>query len=341
MLTNAERTQIVTMRSLGMKWSDVVSEMHRIFGITVSVRGCAKVMKKWNETGTVADRPRSGRPKLFTERESRQVRRVALAHRDLTCRQVAAEHATSGTHASKWTVMRTLRQLGLRRRVAVRRPRLTLRMMRSRLQWARDRSKWSLYRWKQVIFCDEKIFRFDSNKLRCYVTRFDHEKYSRSCIRTTVRNGIEIHVWGIISWNGPGPIKVVNGTLNAIRYQAEILNDIDLICARLANVGQPFVFMHDMAPAHRAATTKRFLDAKNVRVLPWCGNSPDLNPIENLWAIVQRRVNKAQVRNRDDLLNAVRRSFAEVSTEYVHALYRSLPRRVLAVIRARGGNTRY
>jgi transposase len=341
MLTSAERTQIVTMRSLGMKWSDVVNEMQRIFGVTVSVRGCAKIMKKWKESETVVDLPRSGRPKLFDERESRQVRRLALAHRDLTYRQVAAEHATSGTRASKWTVMRTLRRFGLRRRVAVRRPRLTRRMMLTRLKWARDRSKWSLYRWKQVIFCDEKIFRFDSNKLRCYVTRFDHEKYSRSCIRTTVKSGIEVHVWGIISWNGPGPIKVVNGTLNAVRYQAEILDDIDLIGARLANTGQSFVFMHDMAPAHRAATTQRFLNGKNVRVLPWCGNSPDLNPIENLWAIVQRRVNRAQVRNRDELLNAVRTSFAEISIEYLHALYRSLPRRLLAVIRARGGNTRY
>lgn len=341
MLTDAERMQIVTMRNLGYSWKDIVANLHRIFGITVSVRGCEKVMKKWNELGTVATLPRSGRPKLFDQRESRKIRRLALVRRDLTYRQLAAEHGTYGTQVSKWTVMRTLRRFGLRRRVAVRRPRLTPRMMQSRLQWARDRVQWSLYRWKQVIFCDEKIFRFDSNKLRCYVTRFDHEKYSRPCIRTTVKGGIEVHVWGIISWNGPGPIKVVNGTLNANRYQAEILHDIEIISSHLAGDGRPFVFMHDMAPAHRAKTTQALLNAKQVRVLPWCGNSPDLNPIENLWSQVQRSVNRAQVRNRDELLTAVRTAFAEVSIPYLHALYRSLPRRVLAVVRARGGNTPY
>jgi len=146
---------------------------------------------------------------------------------------------------------------------------------------------------------------------------------------------------GCISWNGPGPIKIVTGTLNAIRYQEEILNDVDVVCNRLVGDGRPYIFMHGGAQAHRAATTRAFLEAKGVRVLPWCGNSPDLNPIENLWAMVQRSVNRARVRNRHELIDAIRTAFAEVSIAYMYALYRSLSRRLRAVLRARGRNTQY
>jgi transposase len=195
MLKEAERMQIVTLRSTGMKWTDIVSEMSRNYSVTVSVSGCEKIVRKWKELGIVADMARSGRPKLLDERDSRTIRRKALQQRDLTYRQLAAEPTASGKQPSKWTVMRMLRRYGLRRRVAIRRPLLTANMRRSRLQWARERVNWSLYRWQQVVFSDEKIFRFDSNKLRTYVTRSDSEKYSPQCIRTTVKYGIEVHVW--------------------------------------------------------------------------------------------------------------------------------------------------
>jgi len=44
-------------------------------------------------------------------------------------------------------------------------------------------------------------------------------------------------------------------------------------------------FQHDLVPCHRSASTIAFLANKNVSVLDWPGNPPDVNPIENLWYI--------------------------------------------------------
>ena len=108
------------------------------------------------------------------------------------------------------------------------------------------------------------------------------------------------------------------------------------VCSRTAWL------QHDNAPVHRARVVEEFLRARGVVLLPWPAQSPDLNPIENLWAQMSKRVyDKAAYPNVDSLWARIQSEWAQIGTQELHALYNSMGRRMDAVEKSRGYPTRY
>ncbi len=102
-----------------------------------------------------------------------------------------------------------------------------------------------------------------------------------------------------------------------------------------------FIFQQDLAPAHTAKGTKSWFNDHGVTVLDWPANSPDLNPIENLWGIVKRKMRDTRPNNADDPKDTIKATWASITPEQCHRLIASMPRHIDTVIHAKVGPTKY
>ncbi len=141
-------------------------------------------------------------------------------------------------------------------------------------------------------------------------------------------------IWAAMSSAGVGPLCFQKSTVNAAIYQ-EILEHFMLPSADKLYGDADFIFQQDLAPAHTAKGTKSGFNDHGVTVLDWPANSPDLNPIENLWSIVKRKMRDTRPNNADELKATVKESWASIPPQQCHKLITSMPRRTEAVIKAK------
>ncbi len=94
---------------------------------------------------------------------------------------------------------------------------------------------------------------------------------------------------------GVGPLCFLKTNVTAPIYQ-DILDHFMLPSADQLFKDADFIFQQDLTPAHTAKSTKSWLNDHGVGVLDWPENSPDLNPIENIWGIVKREKEKQETK---------------------------------------------
>ncbi len=144
-----------------------------------------------------------------------------------------------------------------------------------------------------------------------------------------------VMIWAAMSSAGVGPLCFLKSTVNAAIYQ-ELLLSADKLYG-----DADFIFQQDLAHAHTAKGTKSWFSDHGVTVLDWPANPPDLNPIENLWGIVKRKMRDTRLNNADELKATVKETWASIPPQQCHKLITSMPRRFEAVIKAKGAPTKY
>ena len=161
------------------------------------------------------------------------------------------------------------------------------------------------------------------------------EKYAPCCVlRAPVQSRKKVIVWGCITRSGATAFCLLRENINAdvyIRILTE--NILPLLDEMPLALRQKFVFQQDNAAPHRAHATQQFLRDNGVAVTDWPALSPDLNPIENVWAMLKREIRQRCPQTLGELEHTLTQVWHEVVTPRLFKnLFSSLPRRVELVL---------
>ena len=326
-LQPAEKTTIVQQLAEGMSTLQIARNLGRDL----------RSVKKF-----VADSQR-GRKK----REEKEFRK--LSARDIRKLKLTAARKKIGTSAQIFeaaavpSISRTTRCKVLstfaKNRKASSRPPLNKKHKAKRVEWAECYMKTDF---QKVLFTDECRASLDGPDgwARGWVLE-DRPVPSRFCRQ---QGGGGVMFWAaIIKDTLIGPFRVPEGVkINAASY-CNFLEETFFSWWRKQPLRErrSMIFMHDNAPAHAAIYTREFMSKKGLlddRMMIWPAASPDLNPIENLWAVFKMRLyaNNHQFSSKDDLWAAIQDVAAAITPEEIHNLTNSVDSRLVSILGKRG-----
>jgi len=334
-----KRVTAVTLRKEGYSYRQIANKIDP----TMTPSGIRKLCARFESSGYVSNQAGKGRKRSTTVQTDRRIVRMALKNRRITSNEINESLQTSGIQVTSRTVRNRLIAGGLHARIPRKKPYLNVRQRSARLQWAKQHVLWTKQDWEKVLFSDEvKISIFGSDGVR-YIRRRVGEANLPECIMPTMKHPVSVMVWGCISRNHVGKLQILEGIVNADKYISKVLEPKLLSSARdIFGQDVPFIFQQDGAPCHTAKKCMAWFKCHRISLLQWPGNSPDLNPIENLWARLKRLVAKNKPSNKQELISAVIESwFHVIDNKDLAALVDSMPARCQAVIDAKGFPTRY
>lgn len=299
------------------------------------------IIRQYQRTGSVEPKPKPGRPRKMNNRSVRLLKRICSNQPFLSSSQLKVKLETvKGVNVSSRTIRRRLVEEQLIARRPAKKPLLSKKNRLARLEFARTHLHWTLHDWKRVCWSDESKFNmFNSDGIQ-YVRRPKGKRLDPKYTKPTVKHGGgSVMVWGCFSGYGMGPLHRIDGIMDRFVYR-DILKNVMLPYVE-DNLPLRYKFQQDNDPKHSSKLLKAFFQDEQIPVLKWPSQSPDLNPIENLWEIVDKRIRTQNYSNRDELFQNLEEKWNNLDKKIIENLIQSMPRRCQAVIDNKGYFTKY
>ncbi|GBB83298.1 hypothetical protein RclHR1_10020002 [Rhizophagus clarus] len=275
------------------------------------------IIAAYRDHGSEAPLPRTGRLTIRTERNVRHLTRILKKNRKVNLQELREDFVSStSTDVCTKTLSNCLHKQGFHDRVGVRKPFVSEKNRNIRLTWAKERKGW-VNEWEK--------------------------KYDVDCLIPTVKSGQQgVMVWGCFAKHYLGPLVKLEGKVTGAVY-VDILKNYLLPFLDELDDQENFLFQEDNAPIHTAKIVKSWKKENGVNSIPWPAQSPDLNPIENLWDELERWV-RAHIplpKNKEHLWEILQEEWLNIDANKYQNLVNSMPHRIVAVIESKGYPTKY
>lgn len=333
-LSTEQRWSIVLLHKLKRDDAAIAQQ------VSCDLRSVRHWVEHYKEHGNVDDLRRSGRKRKTTAEQDAAIEREARETKFTTPRRIKRK---LGLDVSSRTIDRRLIEVGLFGRVARHKKKFSEEEIRKRLSFAEGYKNWTEADWMRVEFADEKIFWGEGFWGQVFVRRPKGEVLNPEYCVDQDPHPTKVSAWACFSGHGLGYMYIFNENMDAKLLQG-ILGTHLIESAELhfdIEHAERWWFLQDNAPQHKSVLVRTWLFNNGIQCIDFPPYSPDLNPIENLWADLARRVEQFQCETMEELQDIVAEQWKETSTDLLRELARSMPQRCQAVIDANGDHTKY
>jgi len=309
--------------------------------VGISVSSVRHWVSHYAEHQDVDDEPRSGRHRATDEKTDTNIALTAIEEKFISARGVKRK---LDLDVSIDTVDRRLKEAGLPGRVAQHNRIFTDEEKAARLAFAIKYKDWTEEQWMTVWCADEHFAWGQGHSGRVYVRRPVGEADNPAYCVHKLPHPVKVGVWGCFSGRGLGYCYFYNTSLTAKLYK-EILSTHLLPSVRLffsADPPEKWYFIHDNYNVHKSLHTWLFNHGVDRITIP--PYSPDLNPIENLWELMDKRMEKRNATTMEEVKNAWAEEWDKVSreeTEFIQNCMRSMRKRCADIIAVNGDHIHY
>lgn len=304
--------------------------------------------------GNFETKGRSGRPQELTKCKATWIAKEMVknrARRMASPKKIATILSARDPNITEYKVRQAMKLDHLKRSQAAEKPMLQPQDMSKRLQYAKEAIK---INWRRIVATDEKPLRMNRTN-RPYITRRAGERLHKDCLAPKIPNQQTMQVWGGIFYGGRTDLvwfdcsysksknKRVTGEIYVDQVYEAVLSPL---WQHLRGARRGYLLLEDGAPIHRDARTQQRRQELGIDKLLHPPYSPDLNPIENVWAILEHLLDKVRngpnpPKTLDELWKAAEKCWWSIPQEKIDNILGSWEKRMQAVIDAEGGHIDY
>ena len=288
----------------------------------------------------------AGRRTIVSDVDKQYIKILIIRGQLKTAKEVHKKLTELGHSLSYSSAVNVLKSMNFHAKLKKRKPLLTKQHRKRRLTWAMKYRNWSVEQWRQVVFSDETKFNiWGSDGVRYYWVTPNDVLRPHHIDVTVKHGGGKINFWGCITGSGPGyGCKIYGGNMDSKTYQ-HILSTTYMDTLKYYGMNKSLVYLqHDNDPKHKSKSTIAWLNNNAIRYIDdWPAQSPDLNPIEHVWHHIKLNLSlyETRAKNVSELWDRIDIEWNKLDADTCRRYIDSMPDRIEAVIRAKGGYTRY
>lgn len=328
----SDKIKMVQMRESGKSNAEIARELKR------DPKTIKLWLDRWDNETTTDVKSKSGAKKSL---DLQQEADLVIATRQNRYSTAASIKNQLNLQCTDRTIQKYLNRNEIRSHKDPVKPAVTATNRAGRIGFATILSTWTTEKWIRVVFTDESSF---YNKRSCSrrVWRYRGLEDEPPERLPGTYSRIRINVWAAISCKKVEFIERLPDTFDSTRYLGVLRAVLPAIKHSIPNV----IWMHDNVRLHRTANIEEYFQAIQVQKMKWPPQSPDLNPIENVWGIVSQKLNRlidefGEAQTADELFDRVVDCATSIPPETFANLYASLPNRWNQVIQRSGHPTKY